>query len=74
MDWDWPTDRQSVSSGWNAAFHQTGLDVRVTAPDGAGPLAADGASTASFGFVGANDGPNPDPTAFRLNGSVCSTA
>ncbi|MEV5726319.1 cellulose binding domain-containing protein [Streptomyces pharetrae] len=74
VDWDWPTDRQSVSSGWNAAFHQTGRHVRVTAPDGAGPLAADGASTASFGFVGANDGPNPDPTAFRLNGSVCSTA
>ncbi|WP_086741360.1 cellulose binding domain-containing protein [Streptomyces glaucescens] len=74
VDWDWPTDRQSVSSGWNAAFHQTGRHVRVTEPDGAGPLAADGASTASFGFVGANDGPNPDPTAFRLNGSVCSTA
>ncbi|MFE6993518.1 cellulose binding domain-containing protein, partial [Streptomyces pharetrae] len=59
VDWDWPTDRQSVSSGWNAAFHQTGRHVRVTAPEGAGPLAADGASTASFGFVGANDGPNP---------------
>ncbi|OSZ57964.1 alpha-L-arabinofuranosidase [Streptomyces pharetrae CZA14] len=74
VDWDWPTDRQSVSSGWNAAFHQTGRRVRVTAPEGAGPLAADGASTASFGFVGANDGPNPDPTAFRLNGAVCAAA
>ncbi|MER5296413.1 cellulose binding domain-containing protein [Streptomyces pharetrae] len=74
VDWDWPTDRQSVSSGWNAAFHQTGRHVRVTAPEGAGPLAADGASTASFGFVGANDGPNPDPTAFRLNGAVCTAA
>ncbi|MER7495051.1 cellulose binding domain-containing protein [Streptomyces pharetrae] len=74
VDWDWPTDRQSVSSGWNAAFHQTGRHVRVTAPEGAGPLAADGASTASFGFVGANDGPNPDPTAFRLNGAVCAAA
>lgn len=72
VDWDWPTDRQSVSSGWNAAFHQSGRHVRVTAPEGAGPLAPDGGSTASFGFVGANDGPNPAPTVFRLNGTVCS--
>ncbi|MFE2277514.1 cellulose binding domain-containing protein [Streptomyces sp. NPDC059454] len=72
VDWDWPSDRQSVSSGWNATFHQTGRHVRVTAPEGAGPLAPDGGSTASFGFVGANDGPNPQPTVFRLNGTVCS--
>ncbi|BFO19295.1 cellulose binding domain-containing protein [Streptomyces sp. KM77-8] len=72
MDWDWPTKGQSVSSGWNAAFQQSGKHVRVTAPEGAGPLAPDGGSTASFGFVGANDGPNPDPTVFRLNGAVCS--
>ncbi|WP_330237604.1 cellulose binding domain-containing protein [Streptomyces sp. NBC_00525] len=72
VDWDWPTTGQSVSSWWNATFHQTGTHVRVTAPEGAGPLAADGGSTASFGFVGANDGPNPDPAAFRLNGAVCS--
>ncbi|OYP19042.1 alpha-L-arabinofuranosidase [Streptomyces sp. FBKL.4005] len=72
VDWDWPADGQSVSSGWNAAFHQTGRHVRVTAPEGAGPLAPDGGSTASFGFVGANDGPNPEPTVFRLNGTVCS--
>ncbi|MFI0232559.1 cellulose binding domain-containing protein [Streptomyces sp. NPDC017086] len=72
VDWDWPAAGQSVSSGWNATFHQSGTHVRVTAPDGAGPLAPDGGSTASFGFVGANDGPNPDPTVFRLNGTVCS--
>ncbi|MET9444308.1 cellulose binding domain-containing protein [Streptomyces sp. NPDC006610] len=72
VDWDWPTDRQSVSNGWNATFQQTGRHVRVTAPDGAGALAAGGTSSASFGFVGANDGPNPDPTVFRLNGAVCS--
>ncbi|MFJ7150131.1 cellulose binding domain-containing protein [Streptomyces sp. NPDC100445] len=72
VDWDWPADQQSVSSGWGATFHQTGSHVRVTAPEDAGPLAPDGGSTASFGFVGANDGPNPDPTVFRLNGTVCS--
>ncbi|MDT0610440.1 cellulose binding domain-containing protein [Streptomyces lancefieldiae] len=72
VDWEWPTDRQSVSSGWNAAFDQSGRRARATAPDGAPPLAPNGGSTASFGFVGANDGPNPDPTVFRLNGTVCS--
>ncbi|GAB1334055.1 cellulose binding domain-containing protein [Streptomyces sp. E-15] len=72
VDWDWPAERQTVSSGWNATFQQTGRHVRVTAPDGAGPLAPEGGSTASFGFVGGNDGPNPDPTVFRLNGAVCS--
>ncbi|MEV5343327.1 cellulose binding domain-containing protein [Streptomyces sp. NPDC052676] len=72
VDWDWPTDRQSVSSGWNATFHQTGRHVRVTAPENAGPLAPDGGSTTSFGFVGSNDGPNPEPTVFRLNGTICS--
>ncbi|MFF9090906.1 cellulose binding domain-containing protein [Streptomyces sp. NPDC014991] len=72
VDWDWPTDHQSVSSGWGATFHQTGSHVRVTASEGAGPLAPHGGSTASFGFVGANDGPDPDPTVFRLNGTVCS--
>jgi hypothetical protein len=73
VDWEWPTDRQSVSSGWNATFHQSGRQVRVTAPEGAGPLAPDGGSAASFGFVGANDGPNPQPTVFRLNGTVCTS-
>ncbi|WP_432102022.1 cellulose binding domain-containing protein [Streptomyces sp. bgisy091] len=72
VDWDWPTAGQSVSSGWSATFHQSGSHVRVTAPEDAGPLAPDGGSTASFGFVGANDGPNPDPTVFRLNGAACS--
>ncbi|MFB8087499.1 cellulose binding domain-containing protein [Streptomyces sp. NPDC055992] len=72
VDWDWAAGGQSLSSGWNASFEQTGSHVRVTASEGAGPLAADGGSTASFGFVGANDGPNPDPAAFRLNGAVCS--
>ncbi len=72
VDWDWPADGQSVSSGWNAAFHQTGRHVRVTAPEGAGPLAPDGGSTASFDSSAPTTAPNPEPTVFRLNGTVCS--
>ncbi|AXI80519.1 cellulose binding domain-containing protein [Peterkaempfera bronchialis] len=69
LDFDWPTPGQSVSSAWNASVTDNGGRVHVT---GDGRLAPKGGSTASFGFVGANDGPNPAPTAFRLNGTVCT--
>ena len=63
----WPTSWQSVSSGWNATWTQTGTTVRVT---GDGTLAAGG--TIQAGFVGAYSGPNILPTAFTLNGTVCA--
>jgi hypothetical protein len=47
--------------------------VHATGSDGNTRLAANGASTVSFGFTGANNGPNPTPTVFRLNGTVCTT-
>ncbi|GIF15004.1 cellulose binding domain-containing protein [Actinoplanes teichomyceticus] len=64
----WPTGWQSVSSGWNATWAQSGRTVRVTGDAG---LAA-GAST-SVGFVGSYSGPNVLPRAFTLNGTVCTT-
>jgi hypothetical protein len=67
LTFTWPTGWQSVSSGWNATWEQTGRAVKVT---GSGPLAI-GAST-NVGFVGAYSGPNVLPGAFRLNGTVCS--
>ncbi|MET8151323.1 cellulose binding domain-containing protein [Actinoplanes sp. NPDC049668] len=66
----WPTRWQSVSSGWNASWEQTGTKVRVTSD---GTLAAGGGTT-TVGFVGAYSGPNVPPGAFTLNGTVCSTA
>ncbi|MFD7922741.1 cellulose binding domain-containing protein [Streptomyces sp. NPDC059740] len=72
LDFDWPSGGQSVSSGWNAVFSQSGSHVRVTSQAGAPVLAAHGASTATFGFTGANDGANPAPTAVRLNGTLCT--
>jgi hypothetical protein len=64
----WPTDWQSVNSGWNATWNQTGSTVRVTS-DG---TLAPGAST-STGFVGSYSGPNVLPAAFTLNGTVCTS-
>jgi hypothetical protein len=36
-------------------------------------LAANSGNTVSFGFVGNQTGANPPPTAFTLNGTVCTT-
>jgi hypothetical protein len=67
----WPTSWQSVDSGWNATWTQSGTTVRVTNADGNRVLAP-GAST-TVGFVGAYHGPNVTPAAFTLNGTLCTT-
>jgi hypothetical protein len=65
----WPTGWQSVSSGWNATWQQSGTTVRVTSD---ATLAARGGGT-NVGFVGAYTGPNVPPGVFTLNGTVCTT-
>jgi hypothetical protein len=69
LDFTWPTGWQSVSNGWSATWTQTGQAVKVT---GDGTLAAGGGST-TIGFVGSYSGPNVLPTAFTLNGTVCTS-
>jgi hypothetical protein len=63
----WPTRWQSLGSGWNATWAQTGSTVTA-----AGTNLAAGATT-NVGYVGNYDGPNILPTAFTLNGTVCTT-
>jgi len=70
LHFTWPTAWQSVSSGWSANWTQTGTSVTVTNTPDNGKLAP-GAST-SMGFVGAYSGPNVFPTAFTLNGTLCT--
>jgi hypothetical protein len=70
LNFTWPETWQSVSSGWNATWTQTGTDVRVTSD---ATLAANGGAT-TVGFVGAYNGPNVLPVAFTLNGTLCSTS
>jgi hypothetical protein len=65
----WPTRWQSVSSGWSAAWQQTGTTVRVTSDT----TIAAGGGTTNVGFVAAYSGPNVPPGVFTLNGTVCST-
>jgi hypothetical protein len=73
LDFDWPAAGQSVTGAWNAKVTDDSGHVHATGSDGNTRLAANGASTVSFGFTGANNGPNPTPTVFRLNGTVCTT-
>jgi Cellulose binding domain/Fibronectin type III domain len=67
----WPTGWQQVSSGWSGTWVQTGTAVTVTSTTDNATLAAGGATGA--GFVGSYSGPNILPTAFTLNGTVCSS-
>jgi polygalacturonase len=62
---------QTVSSGWNGTFTQSGANVSVASLSYNGALAT-GAST-SIGFNGAFSGTNTDPTVFTLNGATCTS-
>jgi len=69
-----PASTESVSgSSWNATLTTTGQKVIVTPPDNNKTLAANGANSLSFGFVGNQTGANPPPASFTLNGTVCTT-
>ena len=67
-----PASSESLSSGWNGNWTQSGPNVLVTNASWNGVLAPGGGSTADAGFVGANTGAYPSPAAFTLNGTVCS--
>ncbi|MFD7986306.1 cellulose binding domain-containing protein [Kitasatospora indigofera] len=73
LDFDWPSAGQSVNSWWNADITAAGQHVRVTNGAYNARLAPNGGNSADFGFVGGNNGANPPPTVFRLNGTVCRT-
>ncbi|MFD0801419.1 cellulose binding domain-containing protein, partial [Streptomonospora algeriensis] len=73
LDFTWPESGQSVQDAWNAEVTGDGRRVHVTDNGQNAELAPDGGSAATFGFVGANEGANPAPAVFTLNGSVCHT-
>jgi hypothetical protein len=74
LAFSFPSGTESVSSSnWNANYSQSGENVNVTPVSWDGYLAPDGGNTVSIGFVGNQDGADPSPTAFTLNGTVCTT-
>jgi Cellulose binding domain/Fibronectin type III domain len=72
LTFSFPSSTESVSSGWNGNWSETGQNVHVTNLDWNGTLAPDGGNSADIGFVGANNGAYPSPASFMLNGTVCS--
>jgi hypothetical protein len=68
-----PAGTESVSSGWNGNWTESGQQVQVTSLDWNAALAAGGGNSADIGFVGTNSGAYPSPAAFTLNGTVCTT-
>jgi hypothetical protein len=74
LAFSFPNANESVSSSnWNANYAESGENVNVTPVSWDGYLAPDGGNTVSIGFVGNQDGADPSPTAFTLNGTVCTT-
>jgi hypothetical protein len=69
----WPTGWQHVDGGWNGNWVQNGSTVTVTSLPTNGRLAAGGGSV-NVGFVGAYSGPNVLPSAFTLNGTLCTSS
>ena len=71
LGFTFPAGSESVDSGWNGTWTETGRDVKVTPADFNTTLTAGG--TADVGFVGANAGAYPSPEAFTLSGTLCTT-
>ncbi|HEU5355598.1 MAG TPA: non-reducing end alpha-L-arabinofuranosidase family hydrolase [Actinocrinis sp.] len=69
LSWSF-TAGQSIQTLWNGSYTQSGGNVTVTNLSYNGSIGS-GANT-SFGFNGAWNGSNPIPTAFTLNGTVCT--
>jgi hypothetical protein len=73
LTFGFPGTGETLSSGWNANWSQSGQNVEATSLSWNAQLAADGGSSQSIGFVGNNTGAYPSPTAVSLNGTVCTT-
>jgi cellulase/cellobiase CelA1 len=70
---NWPTGWQQLNGGWSGNWVQNGATVTVTSLDSNRTLAAGGGTT-NIGFVGAYTGPNVPPSAFTLNGTLCTSS
>ncbi|MFF8765996.1 glycoside hydrolase family 6 protein [Nocardiopsis dassonvillei] len=69
LEWDF-AGNQRITNSWNGTVTQSGQSVSVTNAGHNASLSTDG--TASFGFQGSYTGSNAAPTAFELNGVLCS--
>ncbi len=73
LAFSFPSATESVASGWNASYAETGRNVVVTPVSWDANLMADSGNTVSIGFTGNQAGADPAPASFTLNGTVCTT-
>ncbi|MBR7826344.1 cellulose binding domain-containing protein [Actinospica sp. MGRD01-02] len=73
LTFSFPSTGETLGSGWNANWSQSGQNVEATSLSWNAQLAADGGNSQSIGFVGNNTGAYPSPAAVSLNGTVCTT-
>ncbi|MEV4313682.1 cellulose binding domain-containing protein [Actinocrispum sp. NPDC049592] len=71
LTFSWPDAGESVQSGWNGTWSQTGSNVTVANASWNGSIAANGGSV-SLGLNGTSTGQAPPPTVFHLNDKVCA--
>uniref|UniRef100_UPI0037C81F42 cellulose binding domain-containing protein n=1 Tax=Microbispora bryophytorum TaxID=1460882 RepID=UPI0037C81F42 len=72
LGWTYGTG-QAVTQLWDGSYTQSGSKVTVTNAAYNATIAANGGSV-TFGFLGRWDnGTNPAPKQFTLNGSPCAT-
>lgn len=70
LSWIWP-DNQNITQSWNAAYSQTGANVKLTNMSYNATIAP-GATLKGIGFNASYSGTNGAPTAFSLNGTLCN--
>lgn len=73
LTFSFPSTAETLSSGWNANWTESGTNVEATNVSWNGQLAPNGGNSQSIGFVGSNTGAYPSPAAVSLNGTVCTT-
>lgn len=73
LTFSFPSAGESLGSGWNADWSESGQNVEATSLSWNAQLAPDGGNSQSIGFVGSNDGAYPSPASVSLNGTVCTT-
>jgi len=71
LTFTWPAAGEAVQSGWNGTWTQTGQNVTVTSASWNATIAASGGNV-GLGFNGTDTGLATAPTAFYLNGVICS--
>ncbi|HET9171844.1 MAG TPA: cellulose binding domain-containing protein [Actinospica sp.] len=73
LTFSFPSTAETLSSGWNANWSESGENVEATSLSWNAQLAPDGGNSQSIGFVGSNTAAYPSPAAISLNGTVCTT-